>query len=212
MFKYLLQQRYNIFKNKFPDVIDWKFCDYLPHSLNFSEDAKLAHSTEDDIPHNYSKEMLGPSDALKKPISKLGEGKYREVLEMLYNYLTGAETYNLGKKDKCIECNKIDFIYLLGGELLEGECTTDDPIIEWVDGKKVNMSGFFYALYGSEGPAYEKLGKGLKKSCYCFKRDGNRQKINIKENHAKAIEYMNQWKSIFKNIGDKVVRESINRK
>lgn len=53
MFKYLLQQRYNIFKNKFPDVIDWKFCDYLPHSLNFSEDAKLAHSTEDDSPHNY---------------------------------------------------------------------------------------------------------------------------------------------------------------
>ena len=212
MFKYLLQQRYNIFKNKFPDVIDWKFCDYLPHSLKFSEDAKLAHSTEDDCPHNYSKEMLGPSDALKKPISKLGEGKYREVLEMLYNYLTGAETNNLGKKDKCIECNKIDFIYLLGGELFEGECTTDDPIIEWVDGKKVNMNGFFYALYGSEGPAYERLGKGLKKNCYCFKRDGNRQKINIKENHAKSIEYMNQWKSIFKNIGDKVVRESINRK
>ena len=212
MFKYLLQQKYNIFKKKFPDVIDWKFCDYLPQSLEFPEDVKTSPSTEDDCPHNYSKEMLGPSDALKKPISKLGEDKYREVLEVLYNYLTGVETYNLGKKTKYIECNKIDFIYLLGGELFEGECTTDDPIIEWIERKKINMNGFFYALYGCKGPAYDNLGKGTKKDCYCFRSNGTRERVNIKENRKKSIECMNQWINIFKKIGDKVVKDSISKK
>ena len=213
MFKYLLQQKYNIFKKKFPDVIDWKFCDYLPVSLELPEDAKTLSSIEDDCPHNYVKEMLGPSDSLKKQISKLGEGKYREVLEVLYNYLSGVETYNIGKKAKYIECNKIDFIYLLGGELFEGECTTDDPIIEWVEGTKTNMNGFFYALYGcSKGTAYDNLGKGTKKDCYCFRSNSTRERVNIKENRKKSIECMNQWINIFKKIGDKVVKDSISKK
>ncbi|MBO5135427.1 MAG: hypothetical protein J6C15_09780 [Bacteroidaceae bacterium] len=212
MFKYLLQQRYNVFKKKFPDVIDWKFCDYLPHSLEFPEDVKAVRSTEDDCPHNYSKEMLGPSDALKKQISKIKEDKYREVLEKLYNYLTGVDTDNIGKKTKYIECNKIDFIYLLGGELLEGECITDDPIIEWVEGTRTNMNGFFYALYGCEGSAYKELGKGAKKDCYCFMSNGARKRVNIKENHNKSIEYMKKWENLFKKIGDKVVRDSIGKK
>ena len=213
MFKYLLQQKYNVFKKKFPDVIDWKFCDYLPVSLELPEDAKTSSSIEDDCPHNYVKEMLGPSDSLKKQISKLGEGKYREVLEVLYNYLSGIETYNIGKKAKYIECNKIDFIYLLGGELFEGECTTDDPIIEWVEGTKTNMNGFFYALYGcSKGTAYDNLGKGAKKDCYCFRSNGTRVRIDIKENHNKSIEYMKKWENLFKKIGDKVVRDSISKK
>lgn len=212
MFKYLLQQKYNVFKKKFPDVIDWKFCDYLPHSLEFPEDVKTVRSTEDDCPHNYSKEMLGPSDALKKQISKIKEDKYREVLEKLYNYLTGVDTDNIGKKTKYIECNKIDFIYLLGGELLEGECITDDPIIEWVEGTRTNMNGFFYALYGCEGSAYKELGKGAKKDCYCFMSNGARKRVNIKENHNKSIEYMKKWENLFKKIGDKVVRDSIGKK
>ena len=212
MFKYLLQQKYNIFKKKFPDVIDWKFCDYLPVSLELPEDAKTSSSIEDDCPHNYAKEMLGPSDALRKPISKLDKGKYREVLEVLYNYLTGIETYNIGKKAKYIECNKIDFIYLLGGELFEGEYTTDDPIIEWVERKKINMNGFFYALYGCEGPAYDNLGKGTKKDCYCLRSNGTRERVKIKENRKKSIECMNQWIDIFKKIGDKVVKDSISKK
>ena len=212
IFKYLFQQKYNVFKKKFPDVIDWKFCDYLPQSLEFPEDVKTVSSTEDDCPHNYSKEMLGHSDALKKLISKLKEDKYREVIEELYNYLAGVEINYLGKKVKCIECNKIDFIYLLGGELLEGECITDDPIIEWVEGTRTNMNGFFYALYGCEGSAYKELGKGAKKDCYCFMSNGARKRVNIKENHNKSIEYMKKWENLFKKIGDKVVRDSIGKK
>ena len=100
----------------------------------------------------------------------------------------------------------------MGGELLEGECITDDPIIEWVEGTRTNMNGFFYALYGCEGSAYKELGKGAKKDCYCFMSNGARKRINIKENHNKSIEYMKKWENLFKKIGDKVVRDSIGKK
>lgn len=206
-FKDFLQKKYDCFRTDFPRVIDWRFKDTLG--------VPIVHHTveESNRPNNYNKAQLGISENLIAGVARVGRAKkinenlYRAALDLLYDYLIRKQEpkiYGRVNNECKIECSRADFVYLLGGTLLEEESVSDNPVIKWIGKDKSLMQGFFYALYYNGEKLTQRVAFKDKKVCYIYvgEDDINREGITIelKYNKETALRKKEVWKELFNKI------------